>query len=89
MARIPILGAEHIMSATMEPPTQATAYTEGWHACMRGEDGRFTNPYPLKSTGVTPSSRMAFLHLAWAEGFVDAMEAEDGEQPQPKSVGYS
>lgn len=78
MARIPIPGAEHIMGATVETPTQATAYTEGWHACMRGEDMRFTCPYTQNSDE----------EYAWLHGALDAMEAEDDEEPQPETMGY-
>jgi ribosome modulation factor len=46
------------------------AYVAGWQACMTGEDGRYTNPY------TDPSAR-----YAWDHGFLNAMEAEDGETP--------
>lgn len=58
--------------------TQAQAYTAGWQACFAGEDGRFTNPEPRGSDTT----------YAWTHGFLDAMEAEDGEDPQPDTAGY-
>ena len=59
---------------------QAKAYIEGWTACMQGEDGRFTNPYPAHVADPQ--------HYAWSHGFLDAMEAEDGETPEPECAGY-
>ena len=61
--------------------TEAEAYTEGWKACMRGEDGRFTNPYPL-------AIDTEYQHIAWCHGFLDAMEAEDDDEPEPGCAGY-
>jgi hypothetical protein len=58
--------------------SQADAYRAGWQACFAGEDGRFTNPEPRRSETA----------YAWDHGFLDAMEAEDGEQPEPASAGY-
>ncbi len=58
---------------------EAQAYIEGWKACFAGEDGRFANPYNcLKSK----------LQCAWTHGFLDAMEAEDNEEPEPSTAGY-
>lgn len=54
------------------------AYKEGWCACMAGQDGRFTNPYP----------RASEENSAWSHGFLDAMEAEEGELPEPEIAGY-
>lgn len=62
---------------------QANAYTLGWQACFNGEDGRFTNPY--SSSAAYGESEQAY---AWTHGFLDAMEAEDGEQPEPSTAGY-
>jgi hypothetical protein len=56
----------------------AHAYTLGWNACMAGEDGRFTNPY----------ERRTDLAYAWNHGFLDAMDAEDNEEPRPETAGY-
>lgn len=53
------------------------AYERGWRACMRGEDGRFTNPYG-------PSQE----RIAWDAGFLDAMDAEDGEEPDAAAAGF-
>lgn len=54
------------------------AYERGWRACMRGEDGRFTNPYPLSMEE----------RIAWDAGFLDAMEAEDGEEADAAAAGF-
>jgi hypothetical protein len=54
------------------------AYTAGWLACMAGDDGRFVNPHPFNTD----------LSYAWDHGFLDAMESEEGELPQPESAGY-
>ena len=62
----------------METITEAAAYTEGWTACMAGEDGRYTNPHPRQSAAA----------YAWDAGFLDAMEAEDGEMPEPECAGF-
>lgn len=56
----------------------ATAYAQGWSACFAGDDGRFGNPY-------NRDTQQAF---AWDAGFLDAMEAEDGEDPQPAAAGF-
>lgn len=58
--------------------TQAEAYAAGWRACFNGEDGRFTNP----------NERRGDNAYAWDHGFLDAMEAEDGEIPEPETAGY-
>jgi hypothetical protein len=60
--------------------TLAMIYTAGWIACLNGEDGRYTNPY---HAGADPEA-----FLAWGAGFCDAMDSEDGEKPDPASVGY-
>jgi hypothetical protein len=70
----------------------AAAYIAGWQACMAGEDGRFTNPYGaewkmLRSIGA-PSLAKQACKYAWDHGFLDAMEAEDGEAPDPSCAGY-
>jgi hypothetical protein len=39
---------------------------------------RFTNPHPSGSQ----------IQHAWDAGFLDAMEAEDGEQPEPQCAGF-
>lgn len=56
----------------------AQAYIQGWSACFAGEDGRFTNPFPLRTDD----------REAWTHGFLDAMEAEDDETPEPACAGY-
>lgn len=58
--------------------TEAQAYIDGWNACMSGEDGRFTNPHPSRTDAA----------YAWNHGFLTAMEAEDGELPEPECAGY-
>jgi hypothetical protein len=58
--------------------SEASAYKEGWIACMAGEDGRYTNPYKQRTD----------LAYAWNHGFLDAMEAEENEEPQPATAGY-
>lgn len=57
---------------------QAQAYVAGWEACLHGEDGRYTNPF----------LRHSEESYAWTHGFLDAMDAEDGESPQPATAGY-
>lgn len=57
-------------------------YVDGWNAGMKGEDGRYTNPHKPPSM---PDFRDP--HVVWCTGFLDAMEAEDGEQPQPETAG--
>ena len=61
--------------------TEAQAYVAGWEACFAGEDGRFTNPFKDGSE--------ARNKYAWDHGFLDAMEAEDDEKPEPSCVGYN
>lgn len=58
--------------------TEAQAYILGWQACFNGEDGRFTNQLPRHSD----------TEYAWNHGFLDAAEAEDGEEPEPECAGY-
>jgi len=58
--------------------TTANAYCLGWQACLDGLDGRFVNPYPRR----TDES------YAWEHGFLNAMESEEGEQPEPECAGY-
>lgn len=57
--------------------TTAEAYIAGWHACMAGLDGRYSNPHEDRD-----------LNYAWNYGFLNAMDAEDGEDPDPECVGY-
>jgi hypothetical protein len=59
--------------------TQAQAYKEGWFACVQGLDGRWSNPY----------LKISEEHYAWTHGFLDAMEAEDDELPEPGCAGYT
>ena len=61
--------------------TEAQAYTNGWRACMAGIDGRYV---PLAEYGYTSEE----LRYAWTHGFLDAMEAEDVEEPEPACAGY-
>lgn len=58
--------------------TLAQAYVAGWNACFSGEDGRFTNP----------CDRYTNEAFAWSHGFLDAMDAEDGDKPEPGWAGY-
>ena len=62
----------------MTKTTEPQAYIAGWSACMAGEDGRFTNPFPRTSANA----------YAWNAGFLDAMEAEDNETPEPDCAGF-
>lgn len=67
---------------------EASAYCEGWRAAMAGEDGRFTNPYGQSvclPRSVPANDELAY---AWNAGFLDAFEAEDGEEPEPDSAGF-
>jgi hypothetical protein len=57
--------------------TKAEAYTAGWNACMAGCDGRYWPERLDTDTG-----------YAWKHGWLDAMEAEDGEEPEPHWAGY-
>jgi hypothetical protein len=57
---------------------QKPAYCQGWQACCEGKDGRYANPYERRS----PEAE------AWDRGFLDAMEAEEGAQPEPEAAGY-
>jgi hypothetical protein len=57
--------------------SHAQTYRDGWKACITGEDGR-SNPHARHSDAA----------CAWADGFIDAMEAADGEEPRPETVGY-
>jgi hypothetical protein len=61
-----------------ESKIEAAAYVAGWNACMAGEDGRYTCPEPR-------GNETAY---AWNHGFLDAMEAEDSETPEPACAGY-
>lgn len=57
---------------------ERAAYVAGWHCTMTGADPRYSNPYARRSAEA----------YAWDHGALDAMEAEDGEQPEPKCAGY-
>ena len=57
--------------------TEAEAYIAGWRACFAGVDGRYA---PLELYGDTK--------YAWKHGWLDALEAEENEEPQPACVGY-
>ncbi len=65
----------------MSALTEARAYVNGWNACMAGVDGRYVL---LVEDGYTTEE----LRYAWTHGFLDAMEAEDGEEPEPACHGY-
>jgi hypothetical protein len=58
--------------------TQAQAYIAGWNACMNGVDGRYCPEGLHQDTG-----------YAWTHGFLNAMESEDGEEPEPACAGYN
>lgn len=58
--------------------TEAQSYVAGWQACMAGVDGRYASQ----------AGRNEDERYAWTHGFLDAMEAEDGEQPEPECAGY-
>jgi hypothetical protein len=64
--------------------SQAQAYVDGWKACFAGEDGRYTNPY---NRGYERAA-VPDMQYTWSHGFLDAMEAEDGEEPLPETAGY-
>jgi hypothetical protein len=66
------------MNGPMETPANARAYIAGWHAVMAGADPRYCCPYDIKSDEA----------YAWTTGTLDAMEAEDGERPEPACAGY-
>lgn len=55
--------------------SQTAAYVAGWEACFLP---RFTNPYPRRS----------YAAYAWNLGFREAMESEEGEQPQDACAHY-
>lgn len=57
--------------------TQSEAYMASWRACMAGVDGRYLPEGVDRETG-----------YAWTHGWLDAMEAEDGEEPEPACAGY-
>lgn len=54
------------------------AYCAGWQACMAGYDGRYVNPHDRNSD----------VAYAWNAGFLDAMEAEDDDAPDPECAGF-
>lgn len=62
--------------------TEAQSYISGWNACMDSVDGRYV---PLADHGYATEE----LRYAWMHGWLDAMEAEDGEGPEPACVGYT
>lgn len=66
------------MTKTM---SEATAYRNGWHACMAGVDGRYV---PLAENGYTTEE----ARYAWTAGWLDAMEADDDEDPEPACAGF-
>lgn len=51
---------------------------EAYIAGMAGVDGRYVDLRELAPE----------VLYAWEHGFLDAMEAEEGEEPQPESAGY-
>ena len=61
--------------------TEAQAYENGWKACMAGVDGRYV---PLKEDGYKTEA----MRYAWTAGWLDAMDAEDGERPEPACAGF-
>ncbi len=64
--------------------TQAEAYIIGWNAVMAGADARgglrFAREYADGDKDI---------EYAWTHGALDAMEAEDGEEPEPACHGYN
>lgn len=75
------------MAGTPPATTETDAYILGWKACMAGEDGRYTNPH-LGMTVLNLAHRPDALKRAWDCGWQDAMEAEDGEEPEPQCAGF-
>lgn len=64
--------------------TEAQCYIAGWKACMNGVDGRYASTF-----GYDEPYRITDTHrYAWEHGFLDAMEADDDEQPEPSCAGY-
>jgi hypothetical protein len=63
--------------------TQAEAYIAGWNAVMNGADARYGMIFAQEHANSDPQ-----ISYAWTHGALDAMEAEDGEQPEPSCVGY-
>lgn len=57
--------------------TQAQAYVAGWEACMAGVDGRYHDPDASEE-----------VNYAWYAGFLDAIETEDDEEPEPACAGF-
>ena len=74
------MSAQFTPRAAADPvgKTEAHAYREGWAHCLAGNDGRWGNPYP----------RVGKLSYAFDHGFVDCMEAEDGDTCEPGYAGY-
>jgi hypothetical protein len=68
--------------------TEAQAYIAGWRACMAGCDGRY--PAMIRAgQWQTPSDITdSEISSAWTHGWLDAFEAEDGEEPEPACAGY-
>lgn len=62
--------------------TEAQAYVAGWKACTAGCDGRYWFDRP----GDDGSNKE--ISVAWSHGFLDAMEAEEGEEPESACAGY-
>jgi hypothetical protein len=63
-----------------EPMTEAQAYVCGWRHCMAGFDGRYL---PDRD-----DFKQVQLAYAYHHGWLDAMEAEDNEEPEPACAGY-
>ena len=61
--------------------TQSQAYIAGWNAVMSGADPRYSNPHGHSKDNES-------LAYAWTHGALDAMEADDGEVPQPEAHDY-
>jgi hypothetical protein len=76
--------------------TESQAYAAGWNACMNGVDGRYAQQFvahlggaPAKFHDSSAYQINKELAGAWTHGWLDAMEAEDGEEPEPECAGYA
>ena len=63
---------------------ESEAYIVGWNSVMAGEDARgglrFARQYANNDRSISD---------AWTAGALDAMEAEDDEQPEPMcKIGF-
>jgi hypothetical protein len=55
--------------------TESEAYVAGWNACMNSVDARAVRAAIQRRN-------------AWLHGWLDALEADDDEEPCPEAAGY-